>query len=389
MNEERKKATHEEKMRARRNDNKNKTKLIAVLVVVALLVMAGAIYLFQSNGEKLKSATTDGFPHTVENTSQESFIKSSKSNIVFLSNTLLELINPSNGVEVKSVTHFFSKPICEVNDKYIMTYDQGRNNFRIDTANKVICESESSDNILTACIAKNGTYAVATVSGESGSKITVYSKNLKELFTWKSTDSYIIDCELTSDGNTLSVATVSSENAILKSTVYILDVRKKAEIKHFDYPNTVVADMKYVSNNDLYVISNKSCAYISNNKESLELLKNGEQTIFSYDFSSNGNVAIVFGSVENTHDFTVETFSKNGTKSFSLPVAQDIKDIASANSSVSILLGEKIEKYNMKGELIGNVATPKSANSFVQFGEKEYLLDVDKIILEKIEAVKV
>lgn len=384
MNNERNIATKEEKMRARKNDNR--AKLIAVLVAFALIMLAGVIYLLQSNGGKIGSVGSNSFPYNIESVSKDSFIKSTKTNIVMLNNSLLEVINPANGSEVKGVTHFFSTPVFETNDKYIITYDQGRYNFRIDTASKVISEGEVKENILTACISDNGSYAIATVDGQSGSKITVYSKSLKELFTWKTTDSYIIDCELTSDGNTLAVATITSENAELKTTVHILNVKKQNEIKFFEYSGSATADLKYVSRNDLFVITDSFCAYISNSKESQELLKNGEQKIYNYEFS-DGNLSVLYGSIENSHEYMLESYAKNGKKAFSIPINGDVKDIHCSSSSVSVLLDEKIEKYNMKGVLIGNAVAPKSATSFVQFGSKAYLLDVDKIILEKIEVV--
>lgn len=385
MNDERNTATKEEKMRARKNDNR--TKLIAVLVAVALLVIAGVIYSLQSNGGKIGRVNSNAFPYSIESMSKDSFIKSTKTNIVLLNNSLLEVINPSNGSEVKSVTHFFSTPVFDTNDKYIITYDQGRYNFRIDTASKVISEGEVKDNILTACISDSGGYAIATVDGQSGSKVSVYSKSLKELFTWKSTDSYIIDCELTPDGNTLAVATVTSENAKLKTTVHLLNVKKKEEIKAFDYFGSSVAQLKYVSTNDLFVISDSFCAYISNNKESTDILKNGEQKIYNYDFSANNDLSILYGSVENSHEYTLGHYSRSGKNTFSIPVKSDVKDVFCSNSSVSVLLDEKLERYNLKGELIGNTDVPKSVSAFVQFGSKAYLLDVDKITLEKIEAV--
>lgn len=393
MDEKRRQAEREERLRARKRDSQWKT--VIMCVVIGAVVLVGLFIFFELKGATVKNEDGkitlnihQGFPYKVENTSSsENYIKATNDKIVLLNGNLLEFINPANGKSVKSEAHFFSSPVFDVNGKYVLTYDQGRNKMRIDTAAKTIFQNELEENIITAAIGADGTFATATVTEKGNSKLTVYSKSLNELFTWNSTEGYIIAVEVSTDGNYVAVATTASPNGALNTKIHIFEVKKQAETASFEVAGASAPVLRYVSGNDLFVITATGCSYISNNKEWTDLLQANQQTVSYYSFSSGGTLSLIYSQYDNAASGVFVSYSKNGKQIFQKELAENVKAVYTSNSAVALLFADRVETFNKKGEPLSKTQVTPYARGLVQFGSKLYVLNVDQLECIQTELV--
>mgnify|MGYP000455988216 CR=1 FL=1 len=64
---------------------------------------------------------------------------------------------------------------------------------------------ELESDIVTCAIGRSGNFAVATREDNAASFLTVYDKNVNEVFKWRSSNDYIMDIALSDDGKYAAV----------------------------------------------------------------------------------------------------------------------------------------------------------------------------------------
>lgn len=385
MDEKRRLAEREQRLKARKRDNRWKSVIVCLVLGGAIII--GLLVLFDLKGAsirdesgKLSLNVEQGFPYSIENTSSsKNLLKATKDQLVLLNGTLLEFINPANGKAIKSEVHFFSNPVFDVNGKYVLTFDQGRTKLRVDTAANTIFENELEQNIITAAIGRDGTFAVATVPERGDSQLAVYSKSLNELFTWNSMDGYIIEIDLSTDGNFAAVAAVTSVDGSLKTKVHVFHIKKQKEISVFEFAGASAPVIHYVSGNDFFVMTADCLSYISNNKEKTDLLTAGGQTLLDYSFNDTGVLSLLYTKYDSVSSTVLACYSKNGKIVYSNELTESVKRIYSSRSAVAVLFSDRVEIYNQKGALAGQAEISPYANNVVQFGSKLYILGVDEL----------
>lgn len=391
MDENRRQAEREARLKARKRDNRWKT--LTVCIVVAAVFLIGLLVFFELKGTNVKTGSgtqeTAGqaFPYRIQGNGSSSYLKAAGNRLVLLNGAMLEIINPANGKALKSITHFFSNPVFDVNGKYVLTFDQGRTKLRIDTASSTIFESEMERNILTAAIGQDGTFAIATVPEQGDSDLTVYSKTLKELFTWNSMDGYIIEMDISTDGNFIAVATTDSQNGDLLTKVHVFSLRKKAEIAAFSFDGVSAPVVQYVSGSDFFVMTASQCSYISNNKEQTDLLPAGGQTIRSYAFTDTGGLNVLYATFDNASNNSLVSYTKSGKTLYTKDFGEPVKYIYAARSQTSVLFADRVESFDRKGELQSSVEVNSYTASFVQLGSKLYLVGADELSCATLKPV--
>ncbi|MCC8023031.1 MAG: DUF5711 family protein [Clostridiales bacterium] len=376
MSEERRQADRKQKLKASRRDNR--WKVIMVLLVLLIAALASVMYLFGidfaavSNGFRdedgnsvFSSSSGVQYPYYLDNSSDLQTMKAVKEQLFLLNDNTLYFINAKTGKTARSAEHQYSNPVCDTAGRYVLTYDQARYRVRIDTASELRNEQTFNQEILTACIADNGAYAVATTSDQAASEVTVYSRSFKELFTWYSTDGYIIEMALS--GNTLVVATVHSEDAQLYSTVTLINHSKGTEIASFRMDGGAVGHMQFAGSH-LFVISDNACSVILNQKEKKDLLLPGEQTVLCYDFTPNDTLLLAYAPYESANSAYLISFSRKGDTNYDVGLDGTVRSVSGTRSQAHVLLEDRIVTLNQKGEsksdiLLGDLPVSLSAIS--------------------------
>lgn len=369
----------------RREKKERKHKLI-VWVIIAVVVLALIIMkICEVNVNSIKDRFTDanGDFTLTEGVVTDNYpfsLDASQNVTVTDFNNMLGILTPNSFTVLESkeasvnyvFEHGYSNPILATAGVYSLVYDQGANNYRLDTTSQAVYEEESARPILCADVAKNGTVALATTSKEKLCDVTLISKALKEEWSFSISDGYIVDIALNESGKELAIAVVNSENAELVTTVYTYcaggssgggDVVK--------LPSGTLAEMRY-SGKNIWTVGDNYLGVIKKG-EYAPVLEEGSMNTNCYDFTSSGDLLIAYGSYSNSTDCIVSYVKSSGKIKNNINLTANIKDISATSGLVYVLTTDEIISYNYKnGEEKGRYANNDSVKSICSLGSVVY-----------------
>ena len=118
----------------------------------------------------------------------------------------------------------------------LIVYDRGGRKLRLQNRTKILLEKELESDIVTCAIGRSGNFAVATREDNAASFLTVYDKNVNEVFKWRSSNDYIMDIALSDDGKYAAVAVAGSSSGKLYSKTYVFAFSKDKPLASLEYP---------------------------------------------------------------------------------------------------------------------------------------------------------
>ncbi|MDE5973537.1 MAG: hypothetical protein K2G73_02570 [Eubacterium sp.] len=367
----------------RREQRERKHKLI-VWIVIAVVVLALIIMkICEVNVNSIKDRFTDanGNFTLTEGVITDNFpfsLDASQNVIVTDFNNMLGVLTPNSFTVLESkeasvnyaFEHGYSNPVLSTEGVYSLVYDQGSNNYRLDTTSQAVYEEETAKPILCADVAKNGTVALATTSKEKLCDVTIISKALKEEWSFGISDGYIVDIALNDSGKELAVAVVNSENAELVTTVYTYRAGGSST-GEVQLPSGTLAKIKYSGGNiwtvgDTYLGVIKKGEYVS-------VFEQGSINTNCYSFTSSGDLLIAYGGYSNSTDCTLSYVKSNGKVKTDISLAANIKDVSATAGLVYVLTTDEIISYNYKnGEEKNRYDNNDSVKSICALGSSVY-----------------
>jgi len=183
--------------------NRGKRRSAAAKSLFAVLVVFAAIYIIAKTvGSVAMSNVSDAvmsFASSVGDGSSYPY-NTAGHNVSKIKRIGYELMVVKN--EGISVIDFSSSVLQELSLKYSDTavnikngraivYDRNANKFCVVGKTKLLYSGETKGAILTAAMGKNGFAAVASLSEDAASELTVYDRGMKEYFKWKCVSDYI------------------------------------------------------------------------------------------------------------------------------------------------------------------------------------------------------
>ncbi len=354
--------------------------LIAVVVLVLIIMKICEVnvnsikdHFTDANGEftLTEGVVTDNFPFNLD---------ASQNVIVTDFNNMLGILTPNSFTVLDSkeasvnyvFEHGYSNPILATAGVYSLVYDQGSNNYRLDTTSQAVYEEESARSILCADVAKNGTVALATTSKEHLCDVTIISKALKEEWSFSISEGYIVDIALNDSGKELALAVVNSENAELVTTVYTYCAGGSSGGGDVvQLPSGTLADMRY-SGQNIWAVGDNYLGVIKKG-EYVPVLEQGSIHTNCYDYTSSGDLLIAYGSYSNSTDCIVSFVKSNGKIKNNISLSANIKDVSATAGLVYVLTTDEIISYNYKnGEEKNRYANNDSVKSICSLGTVVY-----------------
>ncbi|MDE5964047.1 MAG: hypothetical protein K2G65_01430, partial [Eubacterium sp.] len=353
--------------------------IVIAVVVLALIIMKICEVNVNSIKDRFTDANgnftltegviTDNFPFSLD---------ASQNVIVTDFNNMLGVLTPNSFTVLDSkeasvnyaFEHGYSNPVLSTDGVYSLVYDQGSNNYRLDTTSQAVYEEETAKPILCADVAKNGTVALATTSKEKLCDVTIISKALKEEWSFGISDGYIVDIALNDSGKELAVAVVNSENAELVTTVYTYRAGGSST-GEVQLPSGTLAKIKYSGGNiwtvgDTYLGVIKKGEYVS-------VFEQGSINTNCYSFTSSGDLLIVHSGYSNSTDCTLSYVKSNGKVKNDISLAANIKDVSATAGLVYVLTTDEIISYNYKnGEEKNRYDNNDSVKSICALGSSVY-----------------
>ncbi len=173
----------------------------------------------------------DGFPLTVDGDAVTDAGALGDA-LAVLSDNALTVYNKNAG-ELARRLHNYAEPALELSGSYALVAEIGGKRLTLETRRETVLEFTAPSAIVTAAVAKNGRFAIATGADKSHtSKVTVYDRRGEELYSWVSAELQVVDLAFNEAGTQVAVAGVTAKNAELYSALTVLSVAGNAPVSY-------------------------------------------------------------------------------------------------------------------------------------------------------------
>ncbi len=363
-------------------------RIIAVAVIVVLLF---SVVFFAFNADRFSLHNISNFfKYGVFNQqSEEKFpldIKGERVNagnfdcigqdICYASDTKTKLLN-NYGRALYTEQHAFINPVMTVSDKGALVYNLGGTGYQLIDKEGNVYSAESKDNLLTADVNNNGTYALVTQSSGYLSKLYVYNENSEQIFAYSFADYYVTSVSLNSSGTKAVVAGLSALNGSETAALYVLDFTQEKPLQVKEIENDILYKVEYLS--DKY-----ACAIGKNASYVLNTGKDGDLQTKSYE----GRNLTAFDINDDTNTYTVSlsgsgdgrncdilSYSVNGDDVKSFSVDKKIINLSTYKGRVALLSGDSVMLYSKDGKSLSEKELNSDPHSVVMYTSSDaYIL---------------
>lgn len=371
--------------------NARTIKLVAVIVVVLLLIILAAAQFggvtFSTINDNIRTAIAgigsgEGYPYRMNGVEIWDADITSSDLILVYDDTVKVL--DSTAKELSNSPHTYDHPVMSSNSGRALIYDVGAKTFRVQAKTRVLYEKELPYMILTGAMGKDGTVAIGSRAKDAQSMLTVYNTKAEELFVWKCAKENIISCDVSDNGKLFAVTVLGVDNGSVYSKVYIFSKQSEEPKATFEYLDSAVSSVQFLSNETLFVFGNNVCEVIKGDevKEKIDVSVN---TPYKLYISDNNTAVVVLSKYSSTTQKIIKVYDKSGSELFTQEINGMVKSVSTDGKYVGVLTDEKVWIYNRKGEQIGVADVNTDAEKVMVAGRNTYVYSVDRI--EKFSSV--
>lgn len=269
--------------------------------------------------------------------------------ISVLSDTYLELYN-ANAKQMLCHQHGFSTPQLKTSDSRVLVFDRGGKGFKIFNNSKMLLDEKLQATIISADISRNGSMAFVTESTGYLAQVSVFDKDLKNKFTFYSSEKRITDAALNNRGRKLAVSEIFVENGVCSSTVSVYNFSDSKPVFVEKFENEIITSLINTGSRIL-AVGSKTIAYLSWNGKHKEL-PSLNNSLIKFKVINNKNAIFVTGSINGLSKSCVSVYNSKGVQISSFDFDDNITDISLASDTIWILSGNTVKKYSAEGKFI-------------------------------------
>lgn len=365
--------------------NAKTLKLLAVIFVVLLLIVLAAGQFggvtFSTITDHIRTAVAgigsgDGYPYRM-NGIEIGDAGVTNSDLILVYDDTVKVLD-STAKEISNIPHAYDHPIMSCNSGRALIYDIGAKHFRVQSKTRTLYEKELDYIILTGAMGKDGTVAIASRTSDAQSMLTVYDSNEEEIFVWKCAKENIISCDVSDNGKLYAVSVLGVDNGSVYSKVYIFNKRDTEPKATFEYKDSAVSSVQFLSNETLFVFGNNICQVIKGEKvkENIDVSVN---TPYKLYISDNNTAVVVLSKYSSTTQKIIKVYNKSGSELFTQEIDGLIKSVSTDGKYTAVLTDENVQIYNTKGKLTGSAVVNTDAEKVMVSGRNTYVYSADKI----------
>lgn len=366
-------------------------KMLAIIVVVLLLIIIAAAQFggvtFSTIGDSIRTSLAgigsgEGYPYSMDGIEIED-AGMTNSDLVLVYDDTVKVLD-STAKELSNLSHKYDHPVMSSNSGRILLYDEGGTKFRVQSKTRVLYEKELEHMILTAAMGKDGSAAVATRADGAESMLTVYDKHNEEVFVWKCAKEHIISCDISDNGRLYAVSVLGVQNGSVYSKVYIFDKKETEAKATFEYTDSAISSVQFLSNETLMILGDNVCEIVQDYKIS-QRVDVSVNTPSRLHISDNNTAILVLSKYSSTTQKIIKVYNKSGTELFTQEIDGLVKSVSTDGKYVAVLTDSSVQIYNMEGELSGSATVNTDAEKVIVSSRNTYVYSMDKI--EKYSSV--
>ena len=359
--------------------------------VLILAVLLGSIYLFITEdiagiiGDRIASsrAGSEGLPVDISGmTVKDTFAVGEHIGVM---TDAVYYLYAEKGKQLLSAQHGFANPIVEASGRRFLIYDQGGNKLMVRMRDKILFEKEFEYKIISADLSSDGLLSVVTSAQRYASQLHVFDENYEEeIFTWSSSDEYIVCASADADSKTVAAAALSAnESGEMVTTVHIFTSEAAVELASNEFKGASVLGLEYDDNSDIKLICDTIAAVINKDGNILGRTLYNSVPVGAINIPGKAGAVIIFDRFTEARAtdalFLGENFEE--IKTVSIPGKYVCSD---GNLSRNAIYCSGIAYvFNDSGECTAKLESEQDAN-LIQLG-KESLFAVTRDQFCKIE----
>ena len=365
--------------------NAKTLKLLAIVLVVLLLVIIAAAQFggvtFSTIGDSIRTSLAgigsgEGYPYSI-NGVEISDAGMTNADLVLVHDDTVKVLD-STAKELSNLTHKYDHPVMSSNSGRILLYDEGGTTFRVQSKTRVLYEKELDHIIFTGAMGKDGSVALATSASGAESMLTVYDDKEDEVFVWKCAKEHIVSCDVSDNGKLFAVSVMGVDNGSVYSKVYIFNKRKTEFQASFEYEDSAISSVQFLSNETLFVLGNNVCEIIKGDevKEQIDVSVNTPSRLH---ISDNNTAVLVLSKYSSTTKKIIKVYNKSGAELFTQEIDGLVKSVSTDGKYVAVLTDDNVQIYNTKGEMVGSADVNTDAEEVIVSSRNTYVYSLDKI----------
>lgn len=274
----------------------------------------------------------------------------------------------SNGKVIFEEPHSYAEPVLKISDTRYLLYGQGESELSVHTLSDTLFMQTFSGSIICATLSDSGGYAVASKADGYESSVAVFDKNNKKIYEWFSPDETVNSVALTPNGKNLAVATLKVENGKFISTLYVLEFNSANAVLKRVYDDTVIYDVKDLSNNSVCVVTENKVEFV-NFKKNLVKEYGSDYNIVQVKHTDN-RVTVLSTTAANQEECFVDVYKTTGESIASFKVETGISDVKLKYGKIYLLGASRVYKYDTEGKLLAECDVAYDALSIEIINEK-------------------
>lgn len=372
--------------------NAKTMKLLAIILVILLLIILAAGQFggvtFSTIGDQIRTMVAgfgsgDGYPYRM-NGIEITDAGVTNSDLMLVYDDTVKVLD-STAKELSNLNHDYDHPVLRSNSGRALIYDEGDKSFRVQSKTKVLYEKELQYMILTGSMGKDGTVVIGSRANDAQSMLTVYNTKAEEVFVWKCAKENIISCDVSDNGKYFAVSVLGVNNGSVYSRVHIFNKNDNTPKATFEYADSAVSSVQFLSNETLFVFGNNICEVIKGDKvkEKIDVSVN---TPYKLYISDNNTAILVLSKYASTTQKIIKVYNKSGSELFTQEINGLVKSVSTDGKYTGVLTDEQVQIYNNRnGKLCGSADVNTDAEKVMISGRDTYVYSVDKI--EKYSSV--
>ena len=372
--------------------NAKTMKLLAIILVILLLIILAAGQFggvtFSTIGDQIRTMVAgfgsgDGYPYRM-NGIEITDAGVTNSDLMLVYDDTVKVLD-STAKELSNLNHDYDHPVLRSNSGRALIYDEGDKSFRVQSKTKVLYEKELQYMILTGSMGKDGTVAIGSRANDAQSMLTVYNTKAEEVFVWKCAKENIISCDVSDNGKYFAVSVLGVNNGSVYSRVHVFNKNDNTPKATFEYADSAISSVQFLSNETLFVFGNNVCEVIKGDKvkEKIDVSVN---TPYKLYISDNNTAILVLSKYASTTQKIIKVYNKSGSELFTQEINGLVKSVSTDGKYTGVLTDEQVQIYNNRnGKLCGSADVNTDAEKVMISGRDTYVYSVDKI--EKYSSV--
>lgn len=290
----------------------------------------------------------EGYPIKIENEKiKAQNLKLVNGNAVLVSNTSYKCFN-KNGNLILDMPHSFSDPILKTCEDKVLIFDLNNENLQIGFKSTLIDKIKSENKIMSASIAKNGTYAVASLTPVGDSNLEIFKILKKEpVYKKQFLGEYVTDVAISKNAKTAALVLNNAESGEIVSKVNVVDIEKKKEKFKIESRNNLMFFIDFISNEYALALGDNALVVVNTRNGKHKNYNFQNKKLSAFCMNKNVGFALALSSSDSGSDCEILIFNSRGTLKNTIKTDLIIKGLSYNYGTVAALSLDKIYFYNL------------------------------------------